>query len=224
MTSGSSLDPIFPLPANTGPPEIKAGEGADLFKRNDHVANGMTYRSFYVLWEQAEHRAREHYKRYLNGHLPHVAETWLEAIVYLRQIGNPNVQIEPISEKKAQKIRAKEAEAAKKKKVAKKASGEDDVPEGPIEADPIGTAVIELEPNQCPKCGPHRTILKVKKKGVKMYRCADCGHVWPRKGPQKATTPSIRPSKGRKTASGTKAPGKKKPAPQKKEKRAKKGS
>lgn len=212
MTPVSSLDPIFPLPADTGPPPIKEGEGRELFNRTDHVANGMTYRAFYVLWEQAEHRAREHYARYKNGHLPHVAETWLEVIVHLRQIGHPNIRIEPISEKKAKKIRAKEAEELKKKQEsaakARAAKGKNPVREGE-----------SGEPSECPKCGTHRTILPIqhKKTGLKLWKCADCDHRWPR------TAPTSR-SEALDGGGGSKAPGKKKPASQKRKKRAKKGS
>lgn len=113
----SSLDPILPLPAGTGIPPIKEGRGKDLFENDLHVAAGMTYRAFYTLWEQAERLAAINYPRYVGKGKTWelVAQTALEAVVWCRQIGHPNIQIEAISEKKAQKIRRKEVEAAKAK-------------------------------------------------------------------------------------------------------------
>lgn len=201
MTPGSSLDPILPLPFLSRIPEIRAGEGSELFQRTDGLTGlGIPYRAFYVVWEQCERRAAENYPRYVNSATPHVAQTWLEAVTWFRQMGHPDMEIIPISEKKAQKIRAKEAEAAKKKKAKPSVKDENPASEG-------DTGNV---PNACPKCGQHRTILKEKKRGVKMYRCADCDHLWPRNAPvSRSKAPESK-------AKGKTAPSKKKTASSKK--------
>lgn len=111
----SSLDPIFPLPANTGLHPVPQGTGKDLFDNDTYVSAGMTYRSFFIMWEQVERRAAEAYPRYIDGPLAHVAEAWLEAVIWCRSVGHPYSEIVPISEKKARKIREKELKSAKKR-------------------------------------------------------------------------------------------------------------
>lgn len=208
----SSLDPIFPLPAGTGIPPVKQGRGAELFENDVMVAAGMTYRSFYVMWEQVERRAAENYPKYVGGPMGHVADTWLEAVVWCRNIAFPNAVIEPISERKAQKIRTKEAEAAKALAKRKKPVREGDT--GSRSAAP------GEPPLECPKCGPNRTILKKKsrKTGKKIWKCADCEHTWPRRSP---SGPSTRPSKGRGKAGGSQTPPKQKATSQKRSKKQK---
>lgn len=202
----SSLDPILPLPADTGIPPIKEGTGRDLFDNDVYVGAGMTYRAFYILWEQAERLAKQNYPKYVDGPMHHVAEAHLEAVKWCREVAHPNMgELPVLSETEAQKVRAKELKASKKEgKSKKKASpSTDDTPthDGPDSFD-------------CPKCGPHRTILKKKFKGKKVWKCADCGHRWPREAPTS-------PSEGRKASRGSLGPGKKKPASQKSKKRAK---
>lgn len=204
----SSLDPIFPLPAGTGIPPIKQGRGAELFENDVYVEAGMTYRSFYVMWEQVERRAAENYPKYVGGPMGHVADTWLEAVVWCRNIAFPNVTIEAISERKAQKIRAREIEKAKNAALAKrkKPASEGDT--------------SDETPTECPKCGINRTILKRKsrKTGKKIWKCADCEHTWPRRSPG---LPSTGLSKARNKAGGSKAPAKEKSARQKRSKKHK---
>lgn len=211
----SSLDPIFPLPAGTGIPPIKQGRGKDLFENDLHVPAGLTYRAFYVIWEQVEQRAAHNYPKYVDGPLNKVAQTWLEAVVWCREIGHPLLgELTPISEKEARKIRAKEEKRAKQEAAAKRGKsrtpvvkGDNDAREGELST-----------PTTCPKCGPNRTVLKKKFKGEKVWKCVDCGHRWPRSAPEASTGSS----KARKRASGSKAPGNKEPRPQKSKRRGSK--
>lgn len=200
----SRLDPILPLPAGTGiPPVTQQGYGKKLFKDQHFVAAGMTYRSFYVMWEQVELRAAQNYPRYVDsGPMSNVAEAWLEAVVWCRQIAHPNVQIEPMSEKKAKRIRAKELQAvkdAKKQATADRKNAKNGTEEK-----------FDPETSPCPKCGPNRLFKKVRKDDLPFWKCCDCGHRIPRsevaasapdsaREPRKTKKRSQIPEKGAKT-------------------------
>lgn len=161
----SSLDPIFPLPAGTGIPPVKEGTGRDLLQNDVMVTAGTTYRAFYLMWEQVERIAAVNYPKYVDGPMHHVAAAHLEAVKWCREVGHPLVgELPVLSEKEAQELRAQEL--LKEKKAAKKKSK-------------VSPSTDDT-PSECPKCGPHRTVLKKKFKGEKVWKCADCGHRWPR--------------------------------------------
>lgn len=130
------LDPIFPLPFGTGISPLRQGEGA-AHLRNDQIipgTEGLSWRAFYVMWEQVEIRAAQNYPRYVGGPMDHAAQAWLEAVIYFRKIANPETQMKVWPEEKAKKARKwwkaedkRLAELAKKKK-GKAAPEEDGEP------------------------------------------------------------------------------------------------
>lgn len=113
------LDPILPLPAGTEIPPVRQGEGKEIMQNDKTMIVSMPYRAFYLMWEQAERRARENYPKYVGGQLDHHARASLEAVHAFRSAARGE-DLPILPEKKAQKarkIRAKmEAEAATAKK------------------------------------------------------------------------------------------------------------
>lgn len=123
------LDPILPLPADSGIPEVLPGQGAEILRQKEPTMFlELSYRAFYTLWEMAEAAAKRDYAKYVNGPLAHVAEMRLEQVTAFRSAA-AGVPLVPLSEAKAQKARRvlakierEEAESAKaKKKGAKNA-------------------------------------------------------------------------------------------------------
>lgn len=108
------LDPVLPLPFGTGIPEIKQGDGKAILADTSPKAIDLSYRAFYTLWEHAERRAAVEYPKYVGGPLDNVAQMWVEMVAAFRSAGT-GVDILPISERKAARIRAKELEEAKRK-------------------------------------------------------------------------------------------------------------
>ena len=170
----TTLDPILPLPVGTGLPEVRQGEGKRILTDTRLVDCGMTFRAFYSAWEQVERRAAENYRRYIdNPQLQHVADAWLEAVLWFRQQAHPGMDVKQISESKARKIRAEEAAKAKKPKARSKTTTpvkeSKDVPEA-------------ASSPACPECG-ETEVLKVEKKGKPFWKCFECEHKWPREAP-----------------------------------------
>lgn len=126
------LDPVLPLPAGTGVPEVRQGEGGDLLNQTDPVMfPELTQRAFRNLWEIVEAKARVDYPKYLNGPMHNVAMMRLEQVTAFRSAA-AGVVITPMDEAKAQKarrilskIKAEEAAAEKAKKKAKKGAVEE---------------------------------------------------------------------------------------------------
>lgn len=135
------LDPVLPLTAGSGiNRDLREGEGAAILKNDNIVAGlGMTYRAFWHAWEMAEIRAAQNYPRYVGGPMDHIAQTFLELVVWFRQQAHPDKPIRVFSEEKAKKARAyweKEdkrlaAEAKAKKEKGKKGEAEEAAPEKP---------------------------------------------------------------------------------------------
>lgn len=172
--SMTTLDPILPLPVRTGLPEVRQGDGKTILKNDGLSESGMTNRAFFMAWEQVERRAAENYPKYVGGTLDYVAQAWLEAAIWFRRKAYPGIDIEPISETKAQKIRTQEAETAKKNK-GKKVQASEAAPEQ-VKSE-AGKAVLG-----CPKCGEGE-LIKIKVNGVPHWKCFECEHRWPREAP-----------------------------------------
>jgi ribosomal protein L37AE/L43A len=171
---------------------------------NDIVLEcGLTYRAFWHVWEHAELVGGRGYQRYI-GKNENVARMYLEMVVWCRNIAYRAAhfgegELKPISEKKAQRIRAEELAEWKKKSKAK-----------------TKAAVGEMTPKQ-KKC-KHASKSKIKRNGVRMWKCDDCHHRWPREG---STTSSDSTGERRKKASSLQVPSK---APKNAKKRKKKAS
>lgn len=190
-----SLDPILPLPAGTGMLPLKQGDGRDILESTQIMMVELPYRAFFNLWEHAERRAAETYPRYVGGPLDRAAQASLEAVVAFRS-ANRGVLLEPISEAKAQKIRAAEIKQAKKLRHASD------------------------KPTKCPHCSS-TTLKNVKRDGKKLVKCLDCKKRWPRSVSTGPSKPSGRPSKALEPASAGKATSK---SATKREKPAKKAT
>lgn len=174
------LDPILPLPAGTGIPPVKHGQGAEIMASTQLMMVELPYRAFYSLWDYAERIAVMNYPKYKGGPLDNAAQAALEAVHAFRSSARGEI-LPILSEEDAQKIRAKTAKKTAKAKKTKDKQLSLPLHEG-------GT------PNDCPSCGPNRTVLKKKRDGKKIWKCADCGHRWPRRSP--GSTPQS-PSKAR---------------------------
>lgn len=171
-----SLDPLLPLPAGTGIPYLKNGEGAEILQDSDHIRTvEMTYRAFYVTWEQVEALAKKNYERYIGGPMEGSALAALEAVQAFRSAFWRR-EIPTLSESEARAIR--EAEKSGKTKKGAQTSGAD---------------VNHLSTDQCSHDG---FVKKVKtKSGEKLWKCENCGLKWPRTSSGEARS---KPSKGRK--------------------------
>lgn len=127
------LDPIFPLPANTGVPPVAQGQGKEIMERDDPVVVMLPYRAFYFMWEHAERQGAKEYPKYVGTNMDRAAQTWLDAVHAFRNAA-AGQDLKRYSESKAQKGRsirkrmleraAEAARAAKAAKAAKKKSAE----------------------------------------------------------------------------------------------------
>lgn len=190
------LDPILPLPAGTGIPPLKQGQGKEILTNTTVKVVELPYRAFYQLWEHAEAVAANQYQRYVGGPLDHAAQAALEAVRAFREVAN-DTQFPNLSEEEARKIRSRaERRAAKKQKVdaEKMAAARAAKRKGQISENGSAASKVMDKPTECPKCGPNRMILpkKSKETGKKIWRCCDCGHRWPRRS---SSRPSVEPSK-----------------------------
>jgi hypothetical protein len=191
----SSLDPIFPLPAGTGFIPVREGEGRSIFSGTKHVSAGMTYRAFFVLWEQAERLGRMNYQKYL-ATAPDIAATYLEAVIWCRQIAYPDVRIEPLSEEEAAKIRAKEVKVKPEK----------------------GKKATEPKKLVCPEC-ENADVMKSRRAGIAGFKCRQCKHWWPAETP---TAPAQAPDEAPATKTAKKSKKADKKSKKKKSKKDKK--
>lgn len=137
------LDPVFPLPASTGIPPVREGEGRDiLLATTPTKVVELSYRAFYLLWEHVEKVGAERYARYKNGGpLEHVADAYLEAVHAFRNSAADRT-LPVMSEKSAQRARkvlaeieTAEAAKSKKKPPAEVPGGATEAPESPAKWD-----------------------------------------------------------------------------------------
>lgn len=107
------IDPIYPLPPNTGIPPLKQGQGAEILRKVSPTRIiELPYRAFYTLWEIAESKAQTAYPHYKNGPLDHVSDMWLEVIAAMRS-AELETPIEVFSEKQERKLRRKQEKSLK---------------------------------------------------------------------------------------------------------------
>lgn len=209
----ATLDPILPLPVGTGLPEVRQGEGKTILQNDGPSESGMTNRAFFVVWEQVERRAAENYPKYVGGTMDAAAQAWLEAVVWFRRKAYPGMDIDPISETEAQKIRAKEAVKAKtKKKDSSVAAEQPDASEGAKSS----TAPVR----SCPECGDTELIKTKTKKGKLIWKCFECDHRWPREAPESSSKALDSPNSTRKTGKSSEKPRKGKEKGKKNKKKA----
>lgn len=177
------LDPILPLAAGYEIPDLKQGEGRDVFKNTKPVMVELPWRAMWTLWEFAEVRAREDYPKYVKGPLSHVAQARLEAVRAFRSaVMNQGDPIFVMDEDEAQKLRADRAAAAKAK----------------IKADKERMKKARDAKRQKELCA-HNSTKKIKRGDQKYLKCLECGSSWERAASE---SPSKRPegSDKRKTA------------------------
>ena len=168
------LDPILPLPAGTGIPDVKQGDGKSILSDTTMKVVELPYRAFYSLWEVAEQRAVQQYPKYVGGPMDNAAQMSLEAVRAFREAAL-GVQFPELSETEAVQLRARAAKnGTKPAPAAKPAKKSDERPD----------SLLDVDDNTCPKCGPNRTIIKKKVKATKEkgWKCSDCGFWWPREG------------------------------------------
>lgn len=146
MTSGAAgkklpprLDPVFPLPADSGIPVLKQGEGRmQLRETTPTRVVELPHRAFWMLWEIIESKALRDYPKYVDGPMDNAAQAYLEAVHAFRSAfaGRP---LPVMSEERAQKARmilAKhDVEESKKSKQKKTAPEPTEAPESPPKRD-----------------------------------------------------------------------------------------
>jgi hypothetical protein len=114
------LDPVLPLPAGTGIPPIKQGQGSDILHATSPTkVVELPYNAFYMLWESIEARAARDYQKYIDGPLAHVAEAELAAVHAFRSAAADRV-LPIMSEERARKARLILAKHDKDEAKAKK--------------------------------------------------------------------------------------------------------
>lgn len=126
------LDPILPLPAGTGIPYLREGEGREILNDDRPVVISMTRRAAYIMWEQAEALAKKHYQQKIDGPFANHANAVLEACYGFRNRRYEDLYEKPLpkmSEERARKARkvlaemqAQEAREAKKAGKGRKGS------------------------------------------------------------------------------------------------------
>lgn len=117
------LDPILPLPAGSGIPYLRNGDGTEILNDATPVVIETTYRGAYIMWEIAESLAKRHYQREIDGPFANHANAILEAVYGLRNRQHETIYGRPLpkmSEERARKarkalaeIKAQEAKSAK---------------------------------------------------------------------------------------------------------------
>ena len=124
------LDPIFPLPADTGMLPVRQGDGKDILSSTAPTKFvELSYRAFWLVWEHIEKEGARQYERYKDGGpLDNIAKAYLEAVHAFRNSYWDRV-LPVMSEDRAKKARAilaqiEEAEASAKKKTKSKSPGE----------------------------------------------------------------------------------------------------
>jgi hypothetical protein len=140
------IDPVFPLPANTGPPPVRQGEGS-IILHNDEATRvvELPYRAFWILWEHVEKRGAETYVRYNGGPLDHVAQAYLEGVVAFRNADRAKTDLAPLEvfdPKTERKLRKKQNKGQKAPEAAtpspngsKPAASESKATPEPVEED-----------------------------------------------------------------------------------------
>lgn len=207
------LDPILPLPAGTGIPEVKQGQGKEILENTSVRIVELPYRAFYMLWEVAEKRAAENYARYVGGPMDHAAQAYLEAVLAFRNAARSAAGLDHLpffTEEQARKIRKKfekhQRALAEQEKAARSRKGKT-TPESPDPQDPVESA------------HEHEIVRKRSKKtGDRYWICSSCGERFssdPGEAPE-------RPSKALEPSRGSRKAGKSAKAPQKGKKKAKK--
>lgn len=113
------LDSCLPLPEGTGLPPLKQDGGREHLEQTHPVKMvELSWRAFYVLWEQAEIRAQQNYPKYVGGPMDNVAQAWLEATHAFRSSFRD--QVLPIMpEEKAREARQLRTELEKAAKTRK---------------------------------------------------------------------------------------------------------
>lgn len=193
------LDPVLPLPAGTGIPPVKQGEGKEILANDSIRVIELPYRAFYFLWEIAERRAAENYGKYVGTQLDDAAQAYLEAVYAFRNVDHQastmtSENLPIFTEAEAKKIRARlakiqkaEAEAAK---AARKRKGTPDTPDSQEPVDEAAQADHQ-----------HEIVRKKSKKtGDRYWMCSSCGERFssdPSEAPQrkKKNTPKKKTKK-----------------------------
>lgn len=176
-----SLDPILPLPAGTGIPYLRDGEGSEILANSETIRTvEMTYRAFYVTWEIVEGLARKNYQRYIGGPMEGSALAALEAVQAFRSAFWRR-EIPTLSESEAQRVREMERNPKK-------------TPE----------RVNHLSTDECSHEG---FVKKIKtKSGEKLWKCENCGLKWPRTSSGDAPESVSKARKPKKQGSGAAKP------------------
>lgn len=196
----SSLDPLFPLPANTGIFPVQNGGGKEILSDTHVVMLELPFNAFYDLWAYVERRAAQEYpkrKADPNEALRSYAEGQLASVHAFRSAFRGEV-LPLFTEEEAAKIRKKEGKRAKR--AAKAVEGDSTQLE------------LGLDAPECPMC--HSKLLgKKKRDGKKIWKCLECGHRWPRNlpgstpvGRSKARSGKKQGSAGRNAETATQRP------------------
>jgi hypothetical protein len=157
------IDPIFPLPANTGLAPIRQGEGHDILtdKKNTRVVE-LPYRTFWILWEHLEKRGAESYTRYKGGPLDHVAQAYLEGVVAFRNADRAKTDLAPLEvfdPKTERKLRKKQNKGQKAPEAATPSSNGSKPAASESKADP--------EPTEEARCDARHKIDGKKRRCVR---------------------------------------------------------
>jgi len=119
------IDPVFPLPANTGPPPVRQGEGSVILHNDENTrVVELPFRAFWILWEHVEKRGAEAYLRYKGGPLDHVAQAYLEGVVAFRNADRAKFDLMPLDvydAKTERKLRKKQKKGVSAPEPAKDA-------------------------------------------------------------------------------------------------------
>lgn len=196
------LDPILPLPHNTGIPFLREGEGKDILDTKSPVRTvELSYRAFYVMWEQAEALAKRNYPKYVDGPMDNVAQAALEAVIAFRNVWWCR-DLAAVSEKEAVRVRELERKRPRRDAQVRK----------PTSGDPSAESGT-----RCNACEGAMKPKKSKKTGDRYLKCEKCGN-------KTALTSSgearKRPLEARKSRNGVSGAAKGKTASQKNGKKA----
>jgi hypothetical protein len=129
------LDPVFPLPAHTGQPEIYPGDGDSILDNTKMVVVELPWRAFWMLWEHAEKRGARYYPQYVNRSdgMERAAAAYLEAVHACRSAYRGEILplMDEDKAKRARQVRAQmlEEQKAKKKGAKPTAAASEDEPE-----------------------------------------------------------------------------------------------
>lgn len=172
-----SLDPILPLPAGTGIPYLRDGEGSEILKTEGQFRTvELSARAFRVMWEQAEALAKKNWPRYAEGPMRDVALAALEAVTAFRST-HWQRDLQPISEEEAKRVRETERNPGKTQK--------------------------RVNPLSTDECSHDGFVKKIKtKSGEKLWKCENCGLKWPRTSSGDAPESASKARKSKKQGSG----------------------